>query len=880
MGPQDYQDAMDALNSPDAPPPVKAAAQRLVERYSGAMAKDQNAHRSPDLGEHSSLGPTGLDAMQAGGLPSEASADVTAQLEREHPGVARAFSMQPPIRQHDPAANATAHDQYDMSLQTMSKRKDMAAPPEWHPPTPIQPANPFDSVWGKIKQAANALPEWVPGGGTEHYIEPSIEKFRQEMAPVLGDKVALANEDSDLYKEYADAKYLAALKAAQTEGRDIVRHAFRKGDIIDAIPGGVTRGLHSVLGASVGADKGLTGGLLSRATIGKERADEASRDTPYADMAGFVAGAANPNSVGNLAVKGAAKGAALLPGGAALARVAGSLPGRIAAGAPAGYIGAAATDLAGEAPDVLSGDEELSGALSRANSAGLSGSALGLVGGFLGAGMRAEARNLRDPKNGLPLASAEAGGARMRPFRGVDPGEANLALEARARSMPGAEPYAPNVPEMLAGDLREPFANRARELDEGLKARGGTLREFEQAYGHEKIPLKNTVKAILDARKKLVQSDGTVIDPDRMTKLDDLLEKVLSFHGQPPEGALTPKNPALLDQLDNAIDVHGALGTPETFSRDVREMQTPTRPITPTAKAPTPNTPTADVGPFTDELPDFTGGVEAGAAGERLRSLHEARGQNPHTFDITPEQAREHALPVGQDEFARLSPKPKNPEDMRQIVETVRGRHEKGSLTKEPFPDYEKIKRALHQDRDAFKGETGAIKQSDTFTLENGETVRGYSAANASLEKDISSLDNFLDLLGLKKMPGADDTSQFAQLESRARGYGKGGRSPEIDKALREMAEQTGMAPTLENLKRYRAMRELKEGSRLTDAMKPWSHPTATRLRLDPILQAMRPGVEGAGNLGALPNERSDLSQLPPKADDATLEEIRRALAP
>ena len=54
----------------------------------------------------------------------------------------------------------------------------------------------------------------------------------------------------------------------------------------------------------------------------------------------------------------------------------------------------------------------------------------------------------------------------------------------------------------------------------------------------------------------------------------------------------------------------------------------------------------------------------------------------------------------------------------------------------------------------------------------------------------------------------------------------------------------------------------------------------AARLRLDPIIQGSIGPLERAGSLGALPGEIERERRLPPTADDATIEEIQRALQP
>lgn len=901
MGPQDYQDALDAVNSPDAPPAVKAAAKRLVERYSSALAGAQLKGRTSDsLAESSSLGPTGLDALAAAGLqPAEDPAERERQIqasEAKHPGIARALSLRTPsMGPTIPGANENDVRRamgtgLDAQLPNASKRPELNEPPEWHPPTPAAPAASFDSVWGKLNAVKQAMPDWA-GGGTEHYVEPSLEQFQKEMAPVLGPEVVMhADTNSDAYRSYADMKYRQALQAAQANGHGIVRDAFVKQDAIDAIPGALTKAGNVLRSGALGADDAITGGAAGtgaymphlnpfeepspltvesvkeqiRVARGKKALDQAY--SPLASDVGFALGALNPNSVGNLA-------------GAPVARALGAAPGAFA--------GAAATTLAHDVPGVLLGEQGAGDALQRATFSGLAGAPLGIIGGALGNAAGEEGATLRQT---TPLGGAEAGGARMRSLRGVDKGATNRGLEARARANDIGSAEKPDVEGMLASDLREPVAARIQSRRGELEQQAQPLRDFEDAFAGDKIPLPNTIRAILDAKKKLVLSDGTVSDPAAMRQLDMLLAKVASV--SPQAHAPAPIDPERVAQFDRAVDLHGFDAmAPENFRRDVEQISTPTRPITPEGNraAPTPreagDTAVDLFGPFSEGLPNMREGIAAGGAGERLRTLHEARAANPNTFDITPEQASERGLDVGMDElgrpnFARVAPAGRNPGDVRKLSAAMEAEHRSGSTAEQPFPDYEKIRRAFHQDRDAFRGETGAIKQSDTFQLDNGQTVRGYSAANAQLANDIGENDNLLELLGLKKAPSADDTAAFQAFESKVRGFGKGGRSPEVDRAIRQMVGEAGAGGTLDQMTRYRAMRALEQRSKLLDALRFWSHPEAARLRADPVLQALIGPLQRAGSLGALPGEVHDQGQLPPQADQPTLDEIQRLLDP
>jgi hypothetical protein len=889
MGPEDYQNALDAIR-PDsgAPEPVKAAARRLLERYSSVLAGDQLKNRTAEnaIGEHPMLElPSGGTSAEGGDALAQGIQPQLDPLEKErriqqsnNPAVARALGLTEqgggPISMNL-ENKLPLHQGENASLPNASKRADLNTPPEFHPPTPVNPSTPFDSVWGKLNAVKQAMPDWA-GGGTEYFVEPSIEQFQHEMAPVLGPGVMHVQPNDQTFREYADAKYKAAFDKAQAEGRGIVRDAFVKTSGRDAIPGALTKAGQVANSAVIGADEAITGGLggtyleavdpfgdkplptsmgdFKRAQQSKE---QQAAYSPVAREAGFALGVLNPEAIGNVAAEKV---------------------GNVAGAGAGAFAGAGATTLANDAPGVAFGDTSARDAIRNALSAGALGVPFGIAGGALGAAGREEGATLRES---TPLGEAESGGARLRTVRGLDKGQANRGLEARARAEGVGETYNPDVPGMLAGDLREPFANRIRTKDLELKGQAGPIKEFEHAFAGERIPLKKTIQAVLDAKKDLVLSDGTVTDPARMKQLDNFLAQILDVQAQ--AHAPAPIDPERVAQLDRAIELHGVDAmAPENFKRDVEQLSTPTRPITPQAAVETPRA-TGDTqvdlfGPFSGGMPTMQEGIAAGGAGERLRTLHEARAANPNTFDITPSEAASRGLDVGEGNFARLSPKVRNPEDLKKITEDVQANHKPGK--EEPFPHFDEIKRALHQDRDAFTGETNTIKQSQTFTLPNGETVRGYSAANAQLSHDIGEFDNLLDLLGLKKMPAEGDTAQFANMENRARNYGKAGRQPEIDRALRQFAAETGMEPTLENIRRYRAMKELEDMSSLGKAVRPWSNPTATRLRLDPALQALVPYLENAGSLGAVPGEADRARQLPPRADEPTIEQIQRLLQP
>lgn len=956
---------------------------------SSAISEYQNAHRSADFGEHGS-GPTGIDAMQAAGLPTQEAADQKAatieQATAENPQLVEALHLKQPSQV--PSLQSGASDQelsahvaqeralYDNNLPNMSKRIELKAPPEWHPPTPVDSPDPFDSVWGKLSQVKKAMPDWA-GGDTIHYVEPSIEQFQYEMAPILGpDVVGKVHQGDKAFEEWADAKYIDALQKAQAEGKPIVRDAFKPGaggvgGMIDAIPGALTKAGKYGKAAAIGADKSLTGGIAGTgaylphsggdifeqalngpapgpssmedmAPMWNAAQDAKKKDelfSPLASTAGGIAGAISPMAVGNKVVGGLTKAAGALPGraGQIAGAVGGSAMGRIAMGAPAGFVGAAATDLAGSAPEVAVGNEDVSGAMKRAGEAGFWGAPLGIIGSALGEGIAAEGRNLRKES---PLGEAERGGARMRPLRGVDMGEANKGLEARARSEGAGYEWAPDVPGMVASDLAQPFKAGADKMQADLIASAHPLRDFEAKYASDFQPVAKTVRAILKAKEKLLVG-GQIPSGSQgeAAKLDALLGDAVAGHAILPPGhgpdVLPAKSESQLEselsptqlkrqhQFNAAIDDYHSWGErhygTEAADRVMREGAT--TPITPQAVHADTQSPKEATGPYkpppeevVGEFANYWPTPDAEPSlwrGQKLGRVHELRRtypdltvnqdssidlgtSTPGQVDLPAELAARLGLigPGGKaGETVRVSPKELNPDDLRKLVRSVRQTHERGSLTKEPFPDYDAIKRALHQDRDSFTGSTEAIPSDMTEKLPSGETVRGYSAATAKVHKESLRTENLLRLLGLDKVASdaevssMDLTEPLQKVERVLKNYGK--NAPEVDDAIRQMAEATWTTPTVESIKQYIAMKTLEQQSRMGNMLRLGGAGEVTslsgramRLRADPLLQGSLPGVRNAGTAAAASNQRADLGVIPPKEDDATLEEIRRAMAP
>lgn len=905
-----YKYARELLDSGSAP-------EEAVDGLRHRVAEYDQAHQ----GEHATLGdnPTLAEAHVR---PAGVDKGLIAKVDDAY----RAGMPRPGVTQTAPKPNDA------LKTTSASGHPDLYQPPEFFPPHPVEPppTSQFDAVWGNIKQAARSMPSSL-GGEVEHFEEPTFDQFRMAMAPRYGDIGQAFNFQSgeraapDLmaaYDRWRDLQWAQARAQAQQQGRPIVRDAFKKPTDISqsvdsALSGAVHKGKDLLLGADKSTTGGLTGALLyAKPKVGSSFVDDlrggaAARDyelasNPTTSDLGQAAAMFAPSSIASGGARAAEAGAAKLLPAIAEGGVAPGIARGAVGGAGAGVAQSLAQDLASGRTDDLGTNALRSGG---------EGLGIGAVFGGAGAAAEREGQNLRRT---TPLGVAEEGGAKMRanPFSPVDLGPTNRALEERAVATGGGPDWEPGVTRMLAHDLERPVVAEAERRAGDIKSEAGKLRDFEKEHAGDKKPMWATVKAILDAKQKLVQSNGTVasVNQPEMKRLDALLKDVLSVDTVPPEWLQTPKHPGELAQLDAAVDLHGELGTPETYAEDVKnlkQMDTPTRPVKPVsldalremsgapfadlgAQAKPKTAP--DLGPFAEGLPSPEGAIRTGIAGERIRSLHEARDANPDTVDLDTKTARGMALHTGlpsgiPDDFsARVAPIPANPGDVYKLTKGLRQRHESSSeAAKEPFPDYPDIKRAQHVDRDQFKGSTADIPSTLEHTLPSGEKLHGYSAKNAQITEQIGKFDNLMQLLGLqpgslKELRTMADLNEPAAggqaFQNIAKGYG-GDMSPDVVAALRDLAATPEGQPILDAIKRYTAAKQLQKRSAATEIIRLGRGDTtsvrgeAARLRLDPILQGLRPQLQGkAGGLGALQLH----GPLPAQADQATLDQIDQIL--
>jgi hypothetical protein len=354
--------------------------------------------------------------------------------------------------------------QYDESLPTASKLKELNVPPEHIGEGPVN----HQSMW----------------------FEPTIDEFHEDMKEVLGDQVLRYDEKSDAYKEYSDQRWKEAYEKAKGEGRTLMRVDFSPsttGGVLDwknrlahaqdalyAGVAGVDRGL--LLGAGAALSGSVTPGA-------KEQIERTEARHPIASGLGLAGGILNPQAVSNLAARGVvATGRALAPG---TAKLLGRMPilGGIVSGAAQGAAGAGAQVAGEELVEQAAGTRppDPLGALRRGGEAAAIGGAIGApLGGMLGGAARLQER-VRRGKMGTDIRRAEApdvggkttvlGGFRAgKPIRDVR----ERAIKAGRPVSEGGEGVypAPSAEGQLAGEVAE-------DVRRFGAARTGEFREAE-----------------------------------------------------------------------------------------------------------------------------------------------------------------------------------------------------------------------------------------------------------------------------------------------------------------------------------------------------------------------------------------------------------------
>lgn len=201
------------------------------------------------------------------------------------------------------------------------------------------------------------------------WYEPSLDEFRAEMAPVIGEEAARSvTEDDTLFQRYADAKWAEAFDTAKLRGKTLQRY---KDISTETTEGKIEKALlganRYVRAGAASLEEGVTGGLPSAAVakiaemtgFDPDASEELERERSAGGAglrtAGNIGGMLLPGSIFGRASK-AASGAAAPLGGAVVLKGGGNLPSRIAGRAiPAMAGGAGGLAAHGAAADLAQG---------------------------------------------------------------------------------------------------------------------------------------------------------------------------------------------------------------------------------------------------------------------------------------------------------------------------------------------------------------------------------------------------------------------------------------------------------------------------------------------------------------------------------------------
>lgn len=849
---QDYDDAAEALSSPDAPEPVKAAARRLLSALPRA-APDQ------DQGF----------GMLAG--PSPESESQIKEAEALNPQVAKALQLRAhPAQVAIPGEDALAVSQrradyrsqyFDESLKTASKRKDLAAPPEFIPPTQATaaPLGFFDI----INRTRARLPENFPGGTAQHFHEPGIDQFRAATAPLLGPKVLQLDESSEEYKTYADKLWKEEYAKAVAEGRPVVRESYKANiQPEDKAVHAYELGLGGLGAAAVGADKALAGvpsGMISHLGTGPTvddfgnviaEADPAAKSTfkedranqqaltgafPLSSELGFGIGAMSPISPGGIA-SSAAGGAARRIAPAVTEAMAASGVGRVATGAAHGAIGGAAAQGAG---DLTSGNTEGMGG--RMADAAALGFPLGAGGAILGELAGAEGTRLRRES---PLGSVPKEYGDTSTLSGFKAGPRTEGLRDEARAANIGESNAPDVRSMLADRLEKPMVSEGRRLRaEGEERAGDILAEYEWMNASERHSPEKYLGANIKLHDRLTDAQGNPIarNGPQVAELKRRIAEVADVIAVPKKGGA---GQAEFDRrLDSRFNERSARENERLSPRD--ELQDPFPMKTEEATSPGGR---ADFGEKTIpdevtpvglndlEMPKGTTVPPPSQApelwsGNGIAKLKEIQKHTPSAFKVSGQPGRDtrtgqslapEVVKMGFDPVAAVArasgipesqirseggagndllrqydfivvPKKYNAGEHRALTEGVNNDVKAGGAVKQDTRLDDGTLLAIHQDRDLFKGSSPGIPKDLKTTIRdeagNPIDLSGYSARQALNSDELAALKKKLGLAGL---PGTIkeelSASEAKTLGSALRQHGTAGRLPGEDAAQRELA--------------------------------------------------------------------------------------------
>jgi hypothetical protein len=458
---------------------------KIVE---GGKASAAPAEKVPstqaDFGEHSSLGPTGLDI----GSPADIQLEQTRlghegrqKAEMEHPKIAKALSaagvtpgMPVPSLDEQKRQRREALDVYNNDLPSASRRKDLFEPPEYTPPQSLAM---FPGQMGYQNFAQ---------GKVKIFTEPSVDEFHAELGPVYGEKILREGKESDAYKEFADTKWKHAVEQAKEKGIAAVRNDYRSRPDPHV---GVTQQIAGLLGSGIDA---ATFGL------GSKLIDKAGEDAPM--TLSQAKEGASPLATGAGTLGGSLMNPAFLAAEAAIP-VKGALSGAAAAG-----LGAGSNSLLTSAGRAATGEDVSPG---EAAKSALLDTALGGTLGFVGG---AASKEIAKKGEELGMKSLEEGGyAKPSLWSGIRPTEKITEAEGAAKKFgfQDAKTGKPLVVDMEATRLEKPFVEEARARQASGKEFGSRAeKEIYEANKRLRVSARPIVDALEEAKASRLDREG------------------------------------------------------------------------------------------------------------------------------------------------------------------------------------------------------------------------------------------------------------------------------------------------------------------------------------------------------------------------------------
>jgi hypothetical protein len=476
---------------------ARKALEHAVANPTAFSAADINAFA--DVVERANSKPTVLPEVKVYGDPKSKDTPLDTPLSRS-PEPQDPLSVKSPkgFKAADDAHQQWAANLFDPNAHTASKIRELARDPEYHPPIPKHDGlvdsllHPIDS----LNSAARLI------GGADRVYEPSLDAFRRDMAPHLGDKAGKLDENSPEYKMYADAQWAKAYDQAKAEGKSLIRQQYHQNEgwkekVVSGAHDAMANGVSAMNGA---ADSMSLGGgakllrLLDRAAGTNTAGDVANLDETHsaAHTIGEIGGALAPGGIGNTLVR---EGGNALRGAGIVSKAPSFLK-SVGAGAALG-----ATDTLGRAGINAAAGDATGDVAHDTLVSSLLGGAMGGAGDLVGKGAGKMVQGLRAKLPELPI--AEELGGHTDVMRGFVPGERYGALKQEADAL-GTGPRA-----LLASKLAPPLAEQgALTAAEGQAATGKVNQQYYAAHGNVRRPVDPLLNAATELHDSFHGPDG------------------------------------------------------------------------------------------------------------------------------------------------------------------------------------------------------------------------------------------------------------------------------------------------------------------------------------------------------------------------------------